>query len=200
MRVARLSLQYVKLSRGAGLTSEDCVVVLEKFKAVVEREKILEYGENKYMTEWLTEKKALYGRLPENVVYDLCQNLGRAKAKNCRMLETRSIQKNGQTLMVILEHPPDEGVGDATYEIPLPASKNGEKLVLRFGTCFSAPTTNGVRFAVLVDDKEVWSSEQKDLAPLCARTGNPWLPHANAGWNAVKTQMWIRTDRSSVRC
>ena len=118
------------------------------------------------MAGWLAEKEALYGSLPESVVYDLFQNLDKATARNCRMLETKSILKDGQTLLVILEHPPDEGVGDATYEIPLPASENGEKLVLRFGTCFSAPTTNGVRFAVLVDDKEVWSSEQKDLAPV----------------------------------
>ena len=165
VEVARLAVQYTELSRPSPFV--DSAPIFGKFKTVVEREGIDAYGEGaKPMAGWLAEKEALYGSLPENVVYDLFQNLDKATARNCRMLETKSILKDGQTLVVILEHPPDEGVGDATCEIPLPASKGGEKLVLRFGTCFSAPTTNGVRFAVLVDDKEVWSSEQKDLAPV----------------------------------
>jgi hypothetical protein len=172
IEIARLSLQYVKLSGGTG---DNLSATLKKFKAVVDREnqnsesnpgKLSYAGEAKTMAEWLAEKEALYGSLPENVVYDLYQNLSQAKAENCRMLETKSVKMDDETLLTILQHPPEnEGNGDATFEIPLPASKNGEKLVLQFGTCFDAPTANGVRFTVLVDGKELWSVEQKDLAP-----------------------------------
>ena len=172
IEIARLSLQYVKLSGGTG---DNLSATLKKFKAVVDREnrdsesnpgKLSYAGEAKTMAEWLAEKEALYGRLPENVVYDLYQNLSQAKAENCRMLETKSVKMDDETLLTILQHPPEnEGNGDATFEIPLPASKSGEKLVLQFGTCFDAPTANGVRFTVLVDGKELWSVEQKDLAP-----------------------------------
>jgi len=65
----------------------------------------------------------------------------------------------------ILQHPPEAGVGDATFEIPLPALERGKKLVLSSSTCFSQPRANGVRFAVLVSGHEVWSGEQKDLVP-----------------------------------
>ena len=66
----------------------------------------------------------------------------------------------------ILQHPPHEGIGTADYEIPLPAVESGKKLILRFGTGFREPTKNGVRFAIVIDGKEVWSTEQKDLEPV----------------------------------
>ena len=116
------------------------------------------------MAGWLAEKEALFGRLPENIVYDLYQNVGAAKVENCPKFEVKAVKKDDRMLPAILQHPPNEGVGTATYEIPLP--ENGKKLVLRFGTGFREPTTNGVEFAILVDGKEVWSSEQKDLAPV----------------------------------
>ncbi len=180
VQIARLSVQYVKLCNGTG---KDLAAVFEKFRAIVEREMKHEkvftyYGEHAPMAGWLAEKEALYGRLPKNVVYDLFQNSRGAKVENCQIFETTSIQEvapvreaifprnDSQMFLGILQHPPAAGVGDATYEVSLPAHKNGEKLVLRFGTCFKAPTANGVRFAVLVDGNAVWSGEQKDLAPV----------------------------------
>ena len=121
--------------------------------------------EGKAMAGWIAEKEGLYGSLPENVVHDLYKSLETAKPENCRMLEAKSISKDGETLLVILHHPPGEGVGDVTYKLPLPALQGGKKLTFKFGTCFSAPTANGVRFTTLLDGKELWSGEQKDQAP-----------------------------------
>jgi len=179
VEIAKLSITYVKLCKGGGVTDEpflfqtdeDYSALVEEFKAVVEREKISHYAEGKPMPGWLAEKEALYAPLPENVVYDLYLNLDRAKAENCRKFKRDSIQKEDQTLLVILQHPPEAGVGDATFEIPLPALEDGKNLVLRSGTCFSQPTENGVRFAVLVDGDEVWASEQQTLAPADLQLG-----------------------------
>ena len=82
------------------------------------------------------------------------------------MFETKAVKKESAPRVTLLQHPPDDGLGDATFPVPLPALENGKKLVLRFGTCCSDPTANGVGFTVLVDGKEVWSTEQKDLEPV----------------------------------
>ena len=139
------------------------------------------------MAGWLAEKEALYGRLPENVVYDLYQNLTQARIENCRMFKRTSIEHDGQTLLSILEHPPKAGVGDATYKIPLPVLENGKKLVLRFGTCFNAATVNGVRFAVLVDGQEIWSGEQKELLPADHQLDL-------SGWAGKMISLTLRVD------
>jgi hypothetical protein len=148
VQVARLPITYVKLCKGGTITDEpwffqtgeDYTALLEGFKAIVDREKIRFIAEGKPIAGWLAEKEAVYGRLPENVVYDLYQNLGSARTENCRMFKRTSVDQDGKTLLCILEHPPGEGVGEATYKIPLPAPENGKKLVLQFGTCFSKPT------------------------------------------------------------
>lgn len=146
--------------------AEEFANLLEKFKTVVLRLKIPRYHEKGSMPGWLAEMEALYGRLPEDVVYDLYQNLDRAETENCRMFERKSVEREGETFIVLLQHPPDTGLGDATYEVPLPALESGKKLALRFGTCFRERTANGVGFTVLVDGKKVWTGEQKDMAPV----------------------------------
>jgi len=195
VEVAKLPLTYVKLCKGGSIidepwlfqTDEDYSVLVEEFKATVEREKIGFTAEGKPIAGWLAEKEAVYGRLPEGVVYDLYQNIDKARTENCRMFKRTSVEKDGQALLVILEHPPTEGVGDATYKISLPAEENGKKLVLRFGTCFSESTANGVRFAVLVDGKEVWSAEQKDLAPVDRQLDL-------SGWAGKTIALTLRVD------
>ena len=195
VEVAKLPITYVKLSKGGAVTNEpwyfqtdeDYSTLLEEFKAVVTREKTGFYAEGKPMAGWLAEKEALYGRLPENVVYDLYQNLTQARIENCRMFKRTSIEHDGQTLLSILEHPPKAGVGDATYKIPLPVLENGKKLVLRFGTCFNAATVNGVRFAVLVDGQEIWSGEQKELLPADHQLDL-------SGWAGKMISLTLRVD------
>jgi hypothetical protein len=146
--------------------AEEYAELLEKFKTVVLRLEIPRYHEKGSMAGWLAEMEALYGRLPENVVYDLYQNLDHAKTENCRMFERKSVERDGGTFIVLLQHPPDEGLGDATYQVPLPTLESGKKLALRFSTCFREATANGVGFTILVDGKEVWSGEQKEMAPV----------------------------------
>lgn len=112
---------------------------------------------------------------PAYVFYDPCQNLDRARAGNCRLLEKKTLGKDGPMLRGIAQHPPSTDVGDATCKIPLLALENGKKAALRFGTCFSQATADGVRLSALVGGpeifpprvcyKELWSRKQRDLAP-----------------------------------
>ena len=165
VEMARLAIQYTELCHPSPYV--DGVPIFEKFKAVVQREKIRDYGEGgKPMAGWLAEKEALYGRLPENVVYDLFRNVSTAKAENCHKFEVKTIKQDDKMIPAVLQHPPNEGLGEATFEIPLPALQNGQKLVFRFGTGFREPTKNGVRFAILVAGDPIWTIEQKELAPV----------------------------------
>ena len=165
VEMARLAIQYTELCHPSSYV--DSVPIFEKFKAVVEREKIRDYGEGgKPMAGWLAEKEALYGRLPENVVYDLFRNVSTAKSENCHKFEVKTIKQDDKMIPAVLQHPPNEGLGEATFEIPLPALQKGQKLVFRFGTGFREPTKNGVRFAILVAGDPIWTIEQKELAPV----------------------------------
>jgi hypothetical protein len=165
VEMARLAIQYAELCRPTPYV--DSAPIYARFKAVVEREKIKYYGEGGfYMSAWLVEKQALFGALPENVVYDLFQNVGAAKHANNYKFEVNAVKKGDGMVPAILQHPPNEGLGTAAWEIQLPALENAKKLVLRFGTGFREPTTNGVRFIILTDGTEVWSTEQKDLEPV----------------------------------
>jgi hypothetical protein len=112
------------------------------------------------------EKDAWFGPIPPNLVYDVYQNINQAKRENCLDWRTDSIQKDGRALLTIFHHPPEKGVGDATFEIPLPVLKENDRLTLRFGTAFTGPTANGVRFSVLVNGKEAWTTTQKELPPV----------------------------------
>jgi len=190
VQVARLGIQYVKLTRPSvsDLSHADAWEMLSEFKRVVEKNGVThtrEGGAN--MPQWLAEKEAQYGPLPDGVVYDLYQSFEQAKAENCRKFERRSTEKDDETLVVLLQHPPDTGNGDATFEIPLPALENGKKPVLRLGTCFIRPTTNGVRFTVLADGKEAWSSEQKDLDPVDHEVDL-------SGWAGKTVSLTLRVD------
>ena len=183
VEVAKLPLTYVKLCKGGEgtdepwvfQTDEDYSALLADFKRIVKREKISHYAEGKPMPGWLACQDALYGPLPKNVVYDLYKNLGEAKTETCRMFKRdfarlddgkNDGRANDKAVAVLLQHPPDKGLANATYEIPLPALEDGKKLVFQFGTCFTQPTANGVRFTVLVDGKELWSEEQKEVAAV----------------------------------
>lgn len=169
-RVAKLLLPlwYMQLTYPDryGLAPADAAQVVRDFKAVVDANHITfvqEGAEN--MPGWLAGMEARYGQLSESVVYDLYLHLSQAQRANCRDWRPATIEKDGRTLLTIFQHPPAEGDGDATFVIDLPAPKPGEKLVMHFGTGFSGPTADGVRFAVLVDGSEVWSATQKDLPP-----------------------------------
>jgi len=204
VEVAKLPLTYVKLCKGGEgtdepwvfRTDEDYSVLLADFKKMVEREKISHYAEGRPMPGWLACQEALYGRLPENVVYDLYKNIGEAKTETCRMFKrdffmTQDAVDDGKDeregFAVIVQHPPEEGVANATFEIALPDLQKGKKLVLQFATCFTQPTANGVGFTVLVNDKELWSEEQKERPPVKRRVDL-------SGWAGQTIALTLRTD------
>jgi hypothetical protein len=150
-----------------GLDADRAARVLADFRRVVEKNKITyvrEGGPN--MDGWLAEMAARHVKPLESAVYDLYLNLSKAKRTNCADWRGSTIKKGDKTCPSIFQHPPAQGQGDATFDVPLPAVKPGQKLTLRFATGFSGPTTNGVRFAILIDDTEVWSVTQRTLPPV----------------------------------
>ena len=169
-RVAKLLLPlwYMQFTypERYGLDLGDAAQVLLDFKQVVEANKITfvrEGAEN--MRGWLAEMEARYGQLPKHVVYDLYLNIGQAKCENCADWRASAIERDGRSMLTIFQHPRAQGHGDATYEIRLPTVEQGERLVLRYATGFTGPTADGVRFAVLVDGAEVWTTTQKEIPP-----------------------------------
>lgn len=152
------------------LAEEDAPAMWARFKRVVEANRIdyirEGFGEDPItgqwfsaptMASWISLIDARYAPLPKNVVYDLLR-VEKAKCENCRDWRNSSVERDGRMLRTIFHHPLDGGGdSDAIYAIDLPKLDPGKKLVFRFGTVISAPTTNGVRYTVLVDGKELWS-------------------------------------------
>ena len=170
-RVARLLLPlwYMQLTHPDryGLGATDASRTLGDFKSVVEANKIThvrEGGPN--LSGWLAQMQAKFGKLADAIVYDLYLNMGQAKRVNCMDWRGEVVKDGDKTRLSIFQHPPAAGHGDATYEIPLPVAKSGERLVLRFATAFTGPTANGVRFEILVDDARAWSATQKTSPPI----------------------------------
>jgi len=170
-RVAKLLLPlwYMQLTYPDryGLAMADAAQVVRDFKSVVEANHITfvrEGAEN--MPAWVAEMEARYAAVPESLVYDLYLQMGQAKRENCLDWRAATIEKDGRAVLSIFHHPPAQGHGDATYDIPLPALSAGEKLVLRFAIGFTCATDDGVRFAILVDGGEVWGATQKELAAV----------------------------------
>jgi hypothetical protein len=71
--------------------------------------------------------------------------------------------RRNEVLLSLFHHPKEEGDADADFRLELPVQEAGEALVLQFGTGFTGPTDDGVRFSVLVDGETVWSTEQKTM-------------------------------------
>ncbi|MBN1341052.1 MAG: DUF4838 domain-containing protein [Phycisphaerae bacterium] len=177
-----LPLWYMQLTypNRYALPADQAAQVLADVRRVAETSKITHVREGgPSMPAWLAEMDARYAKLSNSVVYDLYLNLSKAKRTNCADWRGETIKKGNKTSLSIFHHPPAQGYGDATFEIALPPVKQGEKLMLRFATGFTGPTTNGVRFAVRVGDNEVWSTTQKTLPPvdheidLTAQAGKP---------------------------
>ncbi len=170
-RITRLFLPlwYMQLSDPDryGLNPADAAQMLMEFRTAVEKNHvthICEGGEN--VAAWLAAMEARYGAVPCNLVYDLYLNLSQARRENCLDWRPETMQKDGRALLTIFHHPPEKGVGDATFEVLLPVLKENARLILRFGTAFTGPTANGVRFSILVNGKEAWTTTQKELAPI----------------------------------
>ena len=191
VEVAKLPILYVKLQKGGSgtrepwlfETDEDYAAMFAEFKTLAKRERVSHYAEGVPMANFLNEKAAIYAPLPTNVVYDFYRNISEAKTENCgvgrqaisgvpkpkRLLPESIGEKVARdTLLVVTQSAPLTGVGDATSEVRLPPLKDGNKLVLKWDTCFSRKPGEGkgARFAVLIDGKEAWSGEQKERLPV----------------------------------
>ena len=170
-RVGRLlvPLWYMQLSypERYGLAREDAPGVLADLAAVARASGITHVCEGApNMAEWLARMEARYGPAPQGLVYDLVEHMGEAARSHCADWRPEVMTRGGRAAATIFHHPPAQGPGDATFTISLPEPAPGERLLLRFGTGFTGPTTDGVRFAVLVEGKEYWSHQQRELAPV----------------------------------
>jgi hypothetical protein len=157
-RIEKLMIPYWYLQLSYpekyGLAKEDGRALLEKVKRVFEVndiEFVCEGGEPN-ANQWLAQMEATYATLEEGVLYNL---LGEKPVEivNCADWRVNSIERDGKHIPTIFHHPSNEGDGDAVFEIDLPGN---EKAVLTFATVISAPSADGVRFSILVDDKEIW--------------------------------------------
>lgn len=159
-RIDKLMLPfwYMELTYPAkyGLSDKDAPAVWKQAKATINHNKITHVREGEpNSAAWVAEMDSAFSPLPKDVVFDLMQ-IGHAKTVNCADWRVNSVEKNGHALRSVFQHPDGIHDGDATYQIPLPAVK-GQKLVLKFSTVITNKSVDGVRFAVLVDGKELWN-------------------------------------------
>ncbi len=98
----------------------------------------------------------------EKLLYSLAYNWQSAQRENCADWRPEALMWDGVLYPAIFHHPPNEGVGRATFTVDLPTATRSYWPVLRFGTALKADSTNGVRFSVLIAGREVWHFEQTD--------------------------------------
>jgi len=139
------------------------------------------------MADWLTQVKARYGSAPRGLVADLALRLGQAEVENCADWRSEVMEQGGGPQLSIFQHPRAQGHGDATFRLELPALQEGERLVLRFATGFTGPTSDGVRFAVLVEGEQAWSAVQREL---------PAVPRQVdlSAWAGRQVRLTLRVD------
>ena len=192
----RLPLRYMQLRYPArhGVTRDEAHRLLREVRAIVEangitgvREVILyrdplreeteaeaarrnarQFGS---MRQWLEQMEAKFSDPEPPVVFDLYAHMDEARLKDCLVWRADRIERDGEDTLSMFHHPPEHGFATAEYDIELPEGA----LALEFGTGFTAPTADGVRFAVLVNGEEIWGEEQRTL-PVIDRTLDlgPW--------------------------
>ena len=120
---------------------------------------------------WILEMDARFAPMPRDMVFDLMR-IDRAKATNCVDWRVSSVSRNGRLVRTLFQHPDGLHDGDAVYALTLPAVGAGKKLLLKFGTVISNRSQDGVRFAVLVEGKELWSETKTTFVAPAAPEGN----------------------------
>src|SRR5690606_29805388 len=118
------------------------------------------------MRQWLDRVEGRLSPPPPPVAFDLYLLLDDARLRDCLVWRAGHIVWNGEWTDSIFHHPPAQGYADATYDLTLPAVAPGERLLLVFATGFTAPTSDGVRFSVLIDGQELWSAAQSTLPAI----------------------------------
>jgi hypothetical protein len=140
-----------------GLSDQEAPALWKQARQVIEANKITFIRETGEAPGWVLEMDARFAPAPKGVVFDLMQQIGRAKAENCADWRTSSVQRGGRLLRTLFQHPDGKNNGDASYDIPLPASPQGGKLGMKFATVISNRTQDGVRFSILVNGNELWN-------------------------------------------
>ncbi|PIY37402.1 MAG: hypothetical protein COZ06_33005 [Armatimonadetes bacterium CG_4_10_14_3_um_filter_66_18] len=128
---------------------------------------------------------------PRSVVYDLIDNMGKAQVTTCLDWRVSTAKgADGRLYPTLFQHPPakDGTLGTATFALELPKLPAGRRLELQFGTVLTAPSSDGVEFAVLVDGKEAWAEKQTAAEQPTAHTLDL---SANAGQTI---QLTLRVD------
>ena len=141
---------------------------------------------------------------PASVVFDFVEHMHAAKVHNCLDWRPASVRRaDGRRYRTLFQHPPTQGgdVGDATFDVALPAVGEGGKLVLRFATVLSGKSANGVGHTLLADGCVLWTHEQKvgkaidhavDLTPLAGRTIRLTLRVDSLGDGTYDWANWVR--------
>jgi hypothetical protein len=150
-----------------GLRPADAAQVVADVQAVVQQHGITHVAEGAAgAAGWLAGLQARHEPLPGNVLIDLYARMAEAKVTGCLDWRSDRIEEDGQTRACIFQHPQEQGDGDATYELELPAVPPAGRLRLRFATGFTGPTQNGARFTVLVEGQNLFSTEQTSTKPV----------------------------------
>lgn len=152
-----------------GLGDDDAGMVLGEVKRVMRENPDLYAGETgRRRARWLAKMEATQRRLKSVGVVDLYLHMGEAETQNLRpgTWEPRTAEIGGRTVRTVFQHPPDEGFGDATYRIQLPAIAVNQRLTLSFATLLTANSLDGVCFSVLADGRTIWTSTQRDVLPF----------------------------------
>jgi len=142
---------------------------------------------------------------PSALVYSFGDHMGEAQVTNC--LDWRPSWAKGPDGLLyptLFHHPPDpkQGIGEATFDLHLPALPESRRLELRFGTVLTGPSYDGVRMSILVDEKEVWAGTETkqdhpqmqslDLSPQAGQTVRVTLRVDARGNNAADWANWLR--------
>lgn len=170
-RVSRLMLPlwYMQLTwpERYGMDQQQASAVVEEARAVVDQCGITHMAEGGPSgAAWIESLQARYDAMPEGMVADLYARMDGAKVTGCLDWRRETIQEDGRPRVCIFQHPPNQGDGDAVYELDFPALAAGERLLLRLSTGFTGPTDDGARFSVLADGERVFETTQTKQPPV----------------------------------
>jgi hypothetical protein len=168
-RVEKLMLPfwYMKLSFPAkyGLSDKEAPALWRRARRVMIDNRITHVREgDPNAAAWIAEIDARLAPRPKDLVCDLVTRIDEAETTNCADWRVSGVRRDGRLARTVFQHPEASNDGDATYEIALPPAKRGKKPVLKFGTVISNKTRDGVRFAVLVNGKVLWSATKTTFA------------------------------------
>jgi hypothetical protein len=115
------------------------------------------------------------------LLFDLVALQDEAKITNCLdWRRTKEITTRGTREYALFQHPQQSGNGDAVFSLTLPTSAKHPTLFFETQNGATQPAPKGIRFAVLVGERELWAAvvtdnlrptaHQVDLTPYVGKT------------------------------